>query len=158
MRVSARTQYALRAVAELAATGPGPVPAEKVAAAQNIPRRFLDNILLQLRRAGLIHSQRGPDGGYWLARPPEEITLADVIMVIEGRPEHFRNDDYPGVARPIAHVWSVLREHEETLLSEITIAHITRNTVPGGRAEPAAGSREPTVPWAGDPAGGPANR
>ncbi len=84
MRISARTQYALRAAVELAAAPSGPVPAERIATAQEIPRRFLDNILLQLRRAGLIHSQRGPDGGYWLARPATEISLADIIVVVEG--------------------------------------------------------------------------
>ncbi|MEV7008485.1 Rrf2 family transcriptional regulator [Streptosporangium sp. NPDC051022] len=130
MRISARTQYALRAVAELAAAPPGPVPAEKIAVAQNIPRRFLDNILLQLRRAGIIHSQRGPEGGYWLARPAEKITLADVIVVVEGSPEHSERADYPGVAGPLADVWSALREYEKTLLSEITLAHITKNALP----------------------------
>ncbi|MFC5158192.1 RrF2 family transcriptional regulator, partial [Nonomuraea angiospora] len=73
MRISARTHYALRAAVALAAAPPGPVPAEKIASSQDIPRRFCDNILLQLRRAGLVRSQRGPDGGYWLARPAEEI-------------------------------------------------------------------------------------
>lgn len=126
MRISARTQYALRAVTELAAAPPGPVPAEKIAVAQNIPRRFLDNILLQLRRAGLIHSLRGPEGGYWLARPPEQITLADVIVVIEGRPEYAEHGGYPGVAQPLAAVWSALREHEESLLTEITFAEIVK--------------------------------
>ncbi|MEU7000266.1 Rrf2 family transcriptional regulator [Nonomuraea sp. NPDC046570] len=124
MRISARTQYALRAVTELAAAPPGPVPAEKIATAQSIPRRFLDNILLQLRRAGLIHSQRGPEGGYWLARPAGEITLADVITIVEGHPEQAEHGGYPGVAQPLAEVWSMLREHEETLLTEITFAQI----------------------------------
>ncbi|MCK2214136.1 Rrf2 family transcriptional regulator [Actinomadura sp. ATCC 31491] len=124
MRVSARTDYALRAVSELAAAPPGPVPAERIAAAQNIPRRFLDNILLQLRRAGLIHSLRGPEGGYWLARPPEEITLADVVLVVEGKPEYQERGGYPGVAKPLAEVWTALREHEERLLAEITFAQI----------------------------------
>ncbi|GII95618.1 RrF2 family transcriptional regulator [Sinosporangium siamense] len=130
MRISARTQYALRAVAELAVAPPGPVPAERIASTQNIPRRFLDNILLQLRRAGLIHSQRGPEGGYWLARPADQITLADVIAVVEGAPEYGEHGGYPGVARPLADVWSALREHEETLLTEITLAHIAAGTVP----------------------------
>ncbi|NRQ30325.1 Rrf2 family transcriptional regulator [Nonomuraea sp. NN258] len=124
MRVSARTDYALRAVTELAAAPPGPVPAERIALAQNIPRRFLDNILLQLRRAGLIHSLRGPEGGYWLARPATDITLADVIAVTEGAPEYREHGGYPGVARPLAAVWSMLREHEERLLAEITFAQI----------------------------------
>ncbi|QYC45936.1 HTH-type transcriptional regulator IscR [Nonomuraea coxensis DSM 45129] len=124
MRLSARTDYALRAVSELAAAPPGPVPAERIAAAQRIPRRFLDNILLQLRRAGLIHSMRGPEGGYWLARPAEEITLADVIVVIEGRPEFQGHGGYPGAAGPLAAVWAALREHEERLLAETTFAQI----------------------------------
>ncbi|MEV0586622.1 Rrf2 family transcriptional regulator [Nonomuraea sp. NPDC050310] len=124
MRLSARTQYALRAVSELAAAPPGPVPAERIALAQHIPRRFLDNILLQLRRAGIVHSLRGPDGGYWLARPAADITLADVIDVVEGRPEY--QADYPGVAQPLAEVWNALREHEERLLTEITFAQIVR--------------------------------
>ncbi|MEU7744192.1 Rrf2 family transcriptional regulator [Nonomuraea sp. NPDC049158] len=124
MRVSARTDYALRAVTELAAAPPGPVPAERIASAQNIPRRFLDNILLQLRRAGLIHSLRGPEGGYWLARPADDITLADVIAVIEGKPEYPAHGGYPGVAGPLADVWSALREHEERLLTEVTFAQI----------------------------------
>ncbi|GAA3473020.1 RrF2 family transcriptional regulator [Nonomuraea roseola] len=121
MHLSARTQYALRALTELAAAPPGPVPAERIATMQGIPRKFLDNILLQLRRAGLIRSQRGPDGGYWLARPADEITLAEVILLIEGRHEH---GDYPGVAQPLAELWTALREHEERLLTEITFAQI----------------------------------
>ncbi|GLW12843.1 Rrf2 family transcriptional regulator [Microtetraspora sp. NBRC 13810] len=135
MRISARTQYALRAAAELAAAPPGPVPAEKIAAAQSIPRRFLDNILLQLRRAGLLYSQRGPEGGYWLARPAAEITLADIVVVIEGVPNGPARGDYPGVARPLADVWYALRDHEETLLAEITLAHVASGVLPG-RPEP----------------------
>ncbi|MEW9550107.1 Rrf2 family transcriptional regulator [Nonomuraea sp. NPDC050783] len=131
MRISARTDYALRAVSELAAAPPGPVPAERIATAQNIPRRFLDNILLQLRRAGLIHSLRGPEGGYWLARPAEEITLADVIVVVEGKPEFQGHGGYPGVAGPLAEVWTALREHEERLLSEITFAQIVSSRLSG---------------------------
>ncbi|GAA4569764.1 RrF2 family transcriptional regulator [Planotetraspora kaengkrachanensis] len=128
MRLSARTQYALRAAAELAAAPPGPVPAEKIAAAQDIPRRFLDNILLQLRRAGLINSQRGPDGGYWLARPATDISLADVIVVVEGVSQD--SEHFPGVAEPLADVWVALREYEQSTLSEITLAHIASGSLP----------------------------
>jgi Rrf2 family protein len=128
MRIAARTPYAWRAVAELAAAPPGPVPAERIATAQDIPRRFLDNILLQLRRAGIIESQRGPDGGYWLARPATEITLADVILVIEGVPP--RGERFPGAAGPLADVWTALRAFEDRTLSEITLAHIASGTLP----------------------------
>ncbi|WP_214411482.1 RrF2 family transcriptional regulator [Sphaerisporangium fuscum] len=128
MRISARTQYALRAAAELAAAPPGPVPAERIASSQDIPRRFLDNILLQLRRAGLIESQRGPEGGYWLARPATEITLADIIVVIEGVPSH--SERFPGVAGPLADVWSALRAFENETLTEITLAHIASGSLP----------------------------
>ncbi|MEV1176473.1 Rrf2 family transcriptional regulator [Nonomuraea sp. NPDC049784] len=82
MRISARTQYALGAMLALAVAD-GPVHAEWIAATQEIPRRFCDNNLLQLRRAGLIHSRRGPGGGYWLARPAKEIALADVVASSE---------------------------------------------------------------------------
>ncbi|MET1009624.1 MAG: Rrf2 family transcriptional regulator, partial [Gaiellaceae bacterium] len=84
MRVSAKVDYALRAALELAAAGEGPTKGERIAQAQDIPLKFLENILLELRHGGLVQSQRGADGGYWLARPPEEIKLADVIRAVEG--------------------------------------------------------------------------
>jgi Rrf2 family protein len=77
MRVSAKADYALRAVPELAAAREGPVKGERIAQAQNIPLKFLENILLELRHDGLVASQRGAEGGYWLARPPDEITVVD---------------------------------------------------------------------------------
>lgn len=126
MRISARTQYALRAAAELAAASPGPLPADRIAEAQGIPRRFLDNILLQLRRAGLLRSRRGPDGGYWLARTPDQISLADIVRIVEGVPEGGDHGGFPGVAGPLADVWDALRDHEEALLSDVTLADITR--------------------------------
>ena len=122
MRISARTHYALRAVVALAAAPPGPIPAGEIASGQVIPRRFCDNILAQLRLAGLVRSQRGSDGGYWLARPPEKITLADVIRVTEGLEEEVER--FPGVASPLTGIWAAMREHEHALLSEITLAHI----------------------------------
>ena len=84
MRVSAKVDYALRAALELAAAGDGPTKGERISQAQDIPLKFLENILLELRHDGLVQSQRGADGGYWLARPPEEIKLADVIRAVEG--------------------------------------------------------------------------
>ena len=91
MRLSARVDYALRAAAELASVADGadsgpsrPVTAEQIARSQDIPPKFLESILLQLRRGGIVHAQRGPEGGYWLARAAAEISLAEVIRVIDG--------------------------------------------------------------------------
>ncbi|MFI7613538.1 RrF2 family transcriptional regulator [Nonomuraea terrae] len=121
MRISARTQYALGAMLALAAAD-GPLHAEQIAVSQDIPRRFCDNILLQLRRAGLIQSQRGPDGGYWLARPAAEIALADVIRVTEGMEPVGR--PLPKAAAPLAGIWAELRAHQDRLLGETTLADL----------------------------------
>ena len=84
VRVSAKTDYALRAVAELGRRAAGPVKGERIASSQEIPLKFLENILHELRRAGLVASQRGAEGGYWLARPAERSALADVIRAVDG--------------------------------------------------------------------------
>ena len=89
MRVSAKVDYALRATAELAAAQldperSGPLKGERLATAQQIPLNFLENILLELRRSGIVASQRGAEGGYWLAKPAAEVTVADVIRAVEG--------------------------------------------------------------------------
>jgi Rrf2 family protein len=84
MRVSAKADYALRAVIELAGAGDRPVKGERIAQAQEIPLKFLENILGDLRHAGIVSSQRGAEGGYWLARPSDEITVADVVRAVEG--------------------------------------------------------------------------
>src|SRR5437016_9040485 len=114
MRVSAKVDYALRACAELAAAGDGPVKGDRIAQAQEIPLRFLEQILLDLKHAGLVASQRGAEGGYWLARSPAEIALADVIRAVEGplanvrgvRPEELA---YDGPAAPLREVFVALR-------------------------------------------------
>ena len=107
MRLSARADYALRAAIELAAAQEGHVTAEQLAHAQNIPGKFLETILTHLRRSGLVRSQRGPDGGFWLARPANEISLADIIRAIDGqllgvRGERPENITYPGRGRAAA--------------------------------------------------------
>ena len=128
MRLSARADYALRAAIELAAASSGHVTAssghvtaDQLARAQQIPGKFLETILTQLRRAGLIRSQRGPDGGFWLARPAAEISLADIIRAIDGqllgvRGERPENITYPGVAEPLQQVWIALRANERAVL------------------------------------------
>ncbi len=113
MRLSARVDYALRAAVELASLGAGPnrpVTADQLAQAQAIPPKFLESILLQLRRGGIVNAQRGPEGGYWLARPAEKISLADVIRVIDGPLAHVRGQrpealGYQGAARALQAVW-----------------------------------------------------
>lgn len=138
MRLNARVDYGLRAVVELAASGAGadrPVTAERLASAQEIPLKFLESILLQLRRGGIVSSQRGPEGGYWLARPAGEISLADVIRVIDGplanirgqRPEHI---GYQGAAVALQEVWIALRASEREILELVSIANVAKSQLP----------------------------
>lgn len=135
MRLSARADYALRAAIEIATIGDNHVTAEQVARAQQIPVKFLETILTQLRRAGLVRSQRGPDGGFWLARPAEEITLADIIRAIDGqllgvRGERPENVDYVGAAEPLQRVWIALRASERAILEEVTLGQIVSGELP----------------------------
>jgi Rrf2 family protein len=129
VRVSAKVDYALRALAELAAAPPGLTTAEQLASAQRIPPKFLENILSQLRSAGLVASQRGAVGGYQLARPAEEISVAEVIRELEGpiatvrgvRPDEL---DYEGAATGLRVVWLELRTQIRGVLEETTLADI----------------------------------
>ena len=107
MRVSAKVDYAVRAGAELAAaSGAGPVKGDTIAKAQGIPLKFLENILLDLKHAGLVQSQRGAEGGYWLAKEPAEISVADVIRAVEGPIANVRGErpeqvEYAGAAEAL---------------------------------------------------------
>jgi Rrf2 family protein len=135
MRLSARADYALRAAIEIANVGEGHVTAEQVARAQQIPVKFLETILTQLRRAGLVRSQRGPDGGFWLARPADDITLADIIRAIDGqllgvRGERPENVGYIGAAEPLQRVWIALRASERAILEEVTLGQIVSGELP----------------------------
>ena len=117
MRVSAKADYAVRAMVELAAAGSTserPAKGELLGAAQSIPLRFLERILSELRVHGLVQSRRGSDGGYWLARPADDITLAEVIRAVEGPLATVRGEpadelDYPGPSKPVREVWLALR-------------------------------------------------
>ncbi|MGZ4381649.1 MAG: RrF2 family transcriptional regulator [Gaiellaceae bacterium] len=140
MRVSAKVDYAVRAAIELAvAAGEGPLKGERIATAQSIPPKFLENILLDLRHAGLVASQRGTEGGYWLARPPEEITVADVIRAVEGpiasvrgvRPDEL---EYTGSAEPLRDVWLDLRTALRGVLEHVTLADLVARTRSPGPA------------------------
>ena len=136
MRVSAKADYAVRAMVELAAAGEGPVKGERIAQAQEIPVNFLENIMADLRNAGLTRSRRGAEGGYWLGRPAAEITLADVIRAVDGplaairgvRPEGIA---YSGSAAPLAEVWIAVRASLRRVLEAVTLADVVRGELPG---------------------------
>ena len=135
MRLSARADYALRAAIELAAAHDGHVTAEQLAQAQNIPGKFLETILTHLRRSQIVRSQRGPDGGFWLARPADEISLADIIRAIDGpllgvRGERPENLGYIGAAEPLQRVWIALRASERAILEEVTLDQIVSGELP----------------------------
>jgi Rrf2 family protein len=125
----------LRAAAELAVAGSHPVTAVQLAEAQQIPPKFLENILGQLRRSGLIRSQRGPEGGYWLARPADKISMADIIRAIDGpllgvRGERPENVGYEGPARSLQELWIALRASERAILEHVTLGHIAAGELP----------------------------
>jgi Rrf2 family protein len=136
MRVSAKVDYAVRAAVELAAADTPPVKGELLAQAQNIPLKFLENILGELRHAGLVRSQRGTEGGYWLARPPEEITIADVIRAVEGPLAHVRGEPpeslaYKGKAEPLGKLWVAVRANLRAVLESVTLADVASGELPG---------------------------
>jgi Rrf2 family protein len=135
VRVSAKVDYALRAMIELAAAAPDQVKGERLATAQEIPQKFLENILVDLRHARLVESQRGADGGYRLAMPPAEITVADVIRAVEGpiasvrgkRPDEVA---YTGTAEPLRDIWIDLRAAMRGVLEQTTLADIVARSHP----------------------------
>lgn len=135
MRITAKVDYAVRAVAELAAAPTGPVKKAVLAERQRIPVNFLENILADLRRAGIVASQRGADGGYWLAQPAAEISVADVIRAVEGPladvhgvpPEQV---DYGGAARALQQVWVATRATLRNVLETVTLADIVAGALP----------------------------
>jgi Rrf2 family protein len=136
MRISAKVDYALRAVVELAADGSEhPVKGERLAQAQEIPLKFLENILSELRHAGIVRSQRGVEGGYWLARPAAEISIADVIRAVEGPLANVRGVtpeliEYAGSAEPLRNVWIALRASLRSVLEGVTIADVASGELP----------------------------
>jgi len=140
MRITAKVDYAVRAALELAAAEGGPVKGERIAEAQGIPLKFLENILLELRHDGLVRSQRGPEGGYWLARPPDEIRIADVIRAVEGplasvRGEPPESVSYAGPSEALQTVWVALRANLRAVLDEVTLADVVGHTLPAAVTE-----------------------
>ena len=138
MQVSAKTDYALRAAAELARASTeetGPVKGEWISEAQGIPKKFMENILHDLKRAGIVRTRRGASGGYWLARPPEDIPLAEVIRAVEGPLANVRGEwpeavEYPGAAEPLQEVWIAVRANLRAVLESVTLAHLAEGNLP----------------------------
>jgi Rrf2 family protein len=138
VRISAKADYGIRALIELAAreaaTG-APVKRDQIGANQEIPVAFLENILLELKRAGIVRSVRGQQGGFLLARPTDGITVADIIRALEGplasvrgvRPEDL---DYPGAAAPLRDVWVAVRAGLRAALEGITLADLLAGELP----------------------------
>ncbi len=140
MHVSAKADYAVRAAIELAAAADGPVKGERIAEAQQIPIKFLENILSDLRHAGYVQSQRGAEGGYWLAVPADAVTLADIIRAVDGplanvrgaRPESV---EYAGSARHLVEVWIAVRVALRGVLERVTLADLVAGVLPAGVKE-----------------------
>jgi len=136
MHVTAKADYAVRAVVELAQSSQhSPRKVDEVAQAQHIPVSFLENILTQLRSSGIVRSQRGPEGGYWLAKPPDQVNLADIIRAVEGplvgvrgqRPEEI---EYVGSAEALQQVWVAVRANLRKVLEHVTVADVAAGKLP----------------------------
>ncbi len=141
MQVSAQAEYAVRALVELAGAAadadgaPAPLKGEQLAGAQRLPPKFLEAILAELRQAGLVCSRRGADGGYWLARPASEITVADVMRATDGplasvrgqRPETIF---YHGAAERLSEVWVAVRASLRDVLERVTLADVVEGRLP----------------------------
>ena len=135
MRVSAKADYAVRAAAELAAHDDGPVKGELLADAQDIPLQFLEHILLELKHHGIVRARRGAKGGYWLARPADEVTIADIVRAVEGPIAHVQSTppeaiSYRGNAEPLQEVWIAVRASLRAVLEEVTLADLVSGEMP----------------------------
>lgn len=125
---------------ELAANDGGPLKAERIAQAQEIPLKFLENIMTDLRQGALVRSQRGTEGGYWLARPPDDITIGEVMRAAEGPLAHVRGErpdelEYVGPAAPLREVWVALRNNVRGILDNVTLADVIADRIPSGVRE-----------------------
>ena len=150
MHVSAKVDYAMRALLEIARSSHGDskalVKGDHLAESQDIPARFLEGILRQLRQAGIVASQRGAEGGYRLARPPEDITVADVVRALDGpladvRGDRPENAEYNGAAEHLKDVWVATRAAVRGVLDHVSLADISSGELP-----------DSVTHWTNDPA------
>lgn len=138
MQVSAKTDYALRAASELALAATeeaGPIKGDWISETQGIPKKFMENILHDLKRSGLVRTRRGASGGYWLALPAEEITLATIIRAVEGPLANVRGEwpevvEYSGAAEHLQQVWIALRANMRAVLESVTLADVVEGKLP----------------------------
>jgi Rrf2 family protein len=141
MRISAKADYAVRAVLELAGAPAGTsLSAREIAAAQEIPQNFLENILAELRRAGVVHTHRGPGGGSSLARPAEDITVGEILLAIDGPLAAVRDLPadrlvYGGHARHLPAIWKQVQTCLHELLDGVTVADLTHGDRPDAKDE-----------------------
>lgn len=135
MQISARGDYAVRAALSLASVYPTLMSAQALAGEQNMPRKFLEAVLADLRRARLVRAQRGAEGGYTLAVPPREITVGMVLRAVDGplagvrglRPEETR---YEGVAEHLPQLWVALRAAVRDVVDEVSLAEVLTGRMP----------------------------
>ena len=138
MQVSAKTDYALRAASELARAATeeaGPIKGEWISESQGIPKKFMENILHDLKRSGIVRTRRGASGGYWLALPAEEISLATIIRAVEGPLANVRGEwpeavEYQGAAVHLQEVWIAVRANLRAVLESVTLADIVDGELP----------------------------
>jgi Rrf2 family protein len=136
VRISMKADYAVQAMAELATSSDGaPMKAERIARSHDIPGKFLLAIMNGLKRAQLVRSQRGPDGGYSLSRPADEITVADVIRAIDGpladvHDESLGSMSYAGAAEPLKEVWMAVRASLRSVLESVTLRDLAKGRLP----------------------------
>ncbi len=135
MQISARGDYAVRAALSLAAAYPSLLSTQTIAAEQDMPRKFLEAILSDLRRAGIVRAQRGAEGGYVLAQSPREVTIGAVLRAVEGplagvrglRPEETH---YDGVAQHLPGFWVAVRASLRRVVDEVSLADVVNGRLP----------------------------
>ena len=157
MHISAKADYAARALVELACEPARPLTCEAIASSQEIPFRFLKSVVGDLRRAGLVRSQRGCEGGYWLGRPAEEISLLDVMQAVDGglitlRGEPLAELAYHAPAQNLPDVWRAVEDSAASILGRVTVASLVRSrpqAAPTGPGNPGDTSN-PTGPRVSD--------
>ena len=148
MRISAKVDYAVRASIELAAAGGDPVKGDAIAEAQDIPLKFLENILGELKHTGIVNSRRGAQGGYWLAKPADEVSLADIVRAVEGPLASVRGQspealEYKGESVPLQKIWIAVRANLRAVMEDTTLADIVGGELPEAVRE----LSEPAEAW-----------